>query len=212
MFTRNFLCNIRKYFDPAINTAVIFGPSLRCYVNKSTNTIEDKSFLSTLYQTHQRHGRYNFSHKLLIAAGAPPFLYYFKKKETKDEEQTILEKLKKFFLPQFILILFQTQDNTPVGQLIKNIKMSLVSIDRLQYERAEELLHFALRIAQDIQHFNAITLCFDIMANLAFERDEFEKAEKLFVAVMQRLMQKGSKEDDIEVSIQCFLPDRKIRK
>lgn len=139
----------------------------------------------------------------MIFAGIAPFFSYFQKKED-DENQTLLDKIKKLILPDFILVLFQERDNTPEGQLIMNIKLAILAIHRKQYDKAEKLLHLALRMAQDLHHFNAVTLCFDIMANLAMETEQYEKAEKLFVTVMQRLMQKGSKEDDIEVSIKDY--------
>lgn len=37
------------------------------------------------------------------------------------------------------------------------------------------------------------------MANLAFAQGQVDKAEKLFVNVMQRLVQNGVKEDDLKL-------------
>lgn len=206
MFLRNikvnFLCNFKKNCDsaikPSLNIQTIRNVQFR--TNRSSNEYhQTEKVMKIFHRKHQYYSRKNVKTGLIIA-GIPPFFASFQKKEEKDENQTVLDKIKKLFLPDFILMLFQERDNSPEGQLILNIKLSILDIHRRQYDKAEQLLHLALRMAQDLQHFNAITLCFDIMANLAFEREQFDKAEKLFVSVMQRLMQKGSKEDDIEVS------------
>ena len=57
----------------------------------------------------------------------------------------------------------------------------------------------ALRMAQDLQSRDGITYVYDAMANLAMERGEFEKAEKLFVDVMKRLFGDGAQEDDLRL-------------
>lgn len=61
------------------------------------------------------------------------------------------------------------------------------------------MLHLALRTAQQIQNEDGIVYIFDVMANLAFSLGQFDKAEKLFVDVMQRLLSKGVPETDIKV-------------
>jgi hypothetical protein len=58
------------------------------------------------------------------------------------------------------------------------------------------MLHLALRLAQERMSAEGITYTYDLMANLAMERGEFAKAEKLFVMVMQRLMSSGVPETD----------------
>lgn len=61
------------------------------------------------------------------------------------------------------------------------------------------MLHIALHQAQTIQHYEAITYIYDVMANLAFETKDYPKAQKLFVTVLQRLMSKGVLENDTRV-------------
>jgi tetratricopeptide repeat protein 19 len=61
------------------------------------------------------------------------------------------------------------------------------------------MLHIALKLAQQLQDKDGITYVFDQMANLAYEVGNYEKAEKLFVTVMQRLIGDGVKEDDIRM-------------
>ena len=52
-------------------------------------------------------------------------------------------------------------------------------------------------MAQTIHHTLAETYIFDLMGNLAYESNQLEKAEKLFISVMQRLMQfEKAAEDD----------------
>lgn len=55
----------------------------------------------------------------------------------------------------------------------------------------------ALKVAQDLQNEDGITYVYDRLANVAFESGQNEKARKLFVDVMQRLLDKGMSEDDV---------------
>lgn len=62
------------------------------------------------------------------------------------------------------------------------------------------MFHLALRMAQTVKNQLAETYIFDLMGNLAYESNELEKAEKLFVNVIQRLMQfEKAGEDDIRL-------------
>ncbi|XP_015431401.1 PREDICTED: tetratricopeptide repeat protein 19 homolog, mitochondrial isoform X2 [Dufourea novaeangliae] len=61
------------------------------------------------------------------------------------------------------------------------------------------MLHIALRQAQTLQHYDGITYIYDVMANLAYNLNDFKKAEKLFVSVMQRLISKGMAQDDLAI-------------
>lgn len=55
-------------------------------------------------------------------------------------------------------------------------------------------------MAQTLQNQLAETYIFDLMGNLAYENNELDKAEKLFVDVMKRLMQlEKATEDDIRL-------------
>lgn len=90
-------------------------------------------------------------------------------------------------------------EDTPESKLINTIKMSILNIQREEYKKAEQLLHIALKMAQDLQSKDGITYIYDIMANLAMEVGEFAKAEKLFVNVMQRLFADGFLEDHMKM-------------
>jgi tetratricopeptide repeat protein 19, mitochondrial len=62
------------------------------------------------------------------------------------------------------------------------------------------MFHLALRMAQTVKNQLAETYIFDLMGNLAYESNDLEKAEKLFVSVMQRLMTlEKAPEDDIRL-------------
>lgn len=55
-------------------------------------------------------------------------------------------------------------------------------------------------MAQTVKNELAETYIFDLMGNLAYESNELEKAEKIFVSVLQRLMQlEKAPEDDIRL-------------
>lgn len=55
-------------------------------------------------------------------------------------------------------------------------------------------------MAQTLQNSLAETYIFDLMANLAYESNQLEKAEKIFVSVIKRLMEmEKATEDDIRL-------------
>ncbi|KAM3963290.1 tetratricopeptide repeat domain 19 [Aphomia sociella] len=84
-------------------------------------------------------------------------------------------------------------------ELILTIKHCVLFIQRNEYEKAEQLLHVALRQAQQMQHQLGITYIYDVMANLALEREQLDVAKRLFIAVTQRIMADGATEDDLRV-------------
>ncbi|CAK1584509.1 unnamed protein product [Parnassius mnemosyne] len=84
-------------------------------------------------------------------------------------------------------------------ELIHTIKHCVLFIQRSEFDKAEQLLHVALRQAQQMQNQLGITYIYDVMANLALEREQLDKAKKLFVVVTQRIMADGAKEDDPRV-------------
>ena len=103
------------------------------------------------------------------------------------------------------------------SELIMTMKRGILSVMRSEYDKAEQLYHLgnflkfsscnlilsnfktfflALRNAQSVNNEPAITYIYDLMANLAYELGQLPKAEKLFVSVMQRLMDKDKAEED----------------
>ncbi|XP_063702249.1 tetratricopeptide repeat protein 19 homolog, mitochondrial [Culicoides brevitarsis] len=91
------------------------------------------------------------------------------------------------------------EEDTPEDKLIVSIKRGVLAIQKGDYKAAEKILHVALKMAQDLQHHDAVTYIYDVMANLAMEAGDFKKSEKLFVEVMQRLFAEGHKEDSIKM-------------
>lgn len=61
------------------------------------------------------------------------------------------------------------------------------------------MLHLALKSAQDQQDFQAVTYTYDLMANLAYDQEQYIKAEKLFKDIVQRIIATGTEKDDIKV-------------
>ncbi|XP_058984064.1 tetratricopeptide repeat protein 19 homolog, mitochondrial isoform X2 [Musca domestica] len=109
-------------------------------------------------------------------------------------------KIASFFSLSISLFGFGLKDDeTPEDKLTNTIKRAIMSINNQQYEKAEQILHLALRMAQDLQSRDGITYVYDVMANLALEREQYEKAEKLFSEVMKRLLEEGYQEDNLKV-------------
>lgn len=81
-------------------------------------------------------------------------------------------------------------------ELIQTIKHCILFIQRSDFVKAEQLLHVALRQAQQIRHQLGVTYIYDVMANLALEREQFDKAKTLFISVSQRLLSDGVPQDD----------------
>lgn len=167
----------------------ISGASVKCR--------NDFSNFSRSHRRNSDENKHKVNYKCVLVA-APTFLAFFKKPESDDDTLTWLEKL----LPPRIRVMFEKEDESPEGQLVMTLKRSIICIQQDQHKKAEQMIHLALRMAQQMQHEDGITLCYDIMANLALETEQFEKADKLFVAVLQRLLLKGIKESDIKV-IKC---------
>ncbi|XP_014247885.1 tetratricopeptide repeat protein 19 homolog, mitochondrial [Cimex lectularius] len=85
------------------------------------------------------------------------------------------------------------------SELITTIKRAVLLIQRDEFKPAEQMLHVALKLAQEQQNADGITYIYDLLANLAFAQGQFSKAEKLFIQVMQRIIAAGSKEDDLKL-------------
>ncbi|BES88949.1 Tetratricopeptide repeat protein [Nesidiocoris tenuis] len=97
------------------------------------------------------------------------------------------------------LNLFHRKEEEEESELIMTIKRAVLMIQRDEFKTAEQLLHVALKLAQEQQNDEGVTYIYDLMANLAFAQGEFGKAEKLFVQTMQRVIASGTPQDDIKV-------------
>lgn len=63
-----------------------------------------------------------------------------------------------------------------------------MSLQGGELNKAEQLLHVALKMAQETKNEQAVTYIFDLLANLAYQREEYPKAQRLFKDVLQRLL------------------------
>lgn len=99
----------------------------------------------------------------------------------------------------FSLFSKKDDEETPEDKIIVIIKRSILAIQRKEFDKAEQMLHLALRMAQDLQHRDGITYVYDVLANLAMERGHYEKAERLFAEVMKRLFADGETEDSPKI-------------
>uniref|UniRef100_A0A2A4JAD2 MalT-like TPR region domain-containing protein n=1 Tax=Heliothis virescens TaxID=7102 RepID=A0A2A4JAD2_HELVI len=81
-------------------------------------------------------------------------------------------------------------------ELVHTIKHCILFIQKNEFDKAEQLLHVALRQAQQIRHELGITYIYDVMANLALQREELDKAKQLFIVVTQRIMGNNAVSED----------------
>nr|CAD7432418.1 unnamed protein product [Timema monikensis] len=97
------------------------------------------------------------------------------------------------------LNLFSLKEDEKESELITTIKRSILLIQKEEFKKAEQMLHLALKLAQQQQNDQAVTYIHDLMANLAYDTEDFSKAETLFVNVLQRLIASGAQQDDNRV-------------
>jgi len=98
-----------------------------------------------------------------------------------------------------IFSIFQTKEDEEESELIMTIKRAVLMIQHDEFKGAEQMLHVALRLAQQTQNSDGITYVHDLLANVAFAQGEFDKAEVLFKDVMQRELAKGTAQDDLKI-------------
>lgn len=127
------------------------------------------------------------------------------------QQPLVKNKSIKLFLTLSVLqwLGFEKDDEEKESELIMTLKRAVLCTQREQYDKAEQMLHIALRLAQQQQNKQGILYCFDLMGNLAFDTFQLEKAQKIFVIVMQMLLESGVKEDDNKVN--NFLTLSKVR-
>ncbi|XP_022198074.2 tetratricopeptide repeat protein 19 homolog, mitochondrial isoform X2 [Nilaparvata lugens] len=97
------------------------------------------------------------------------------------------------------LLSFLNKEDDKESELITTIKRGILLIQKEELQAAEQMLHLALRLAQEQQNSDGLTYVYDLLANVAFERHQFSKAEQLFVNVMQRELAKGTANDDPKI-------------
>eukprot|EP00095_Tigriopus_kingsejongensis_P003501 maker-scaffold373_size192110-snap-gene-0.34 protein:Tk03501 transcript:maker-scaffold373_size192110-snap-gene-0.34-mRNA-1 annotation:"tetratricopeptide repeat" len=87
------------------------------------------------------------------------------------------------------------EEDEDFNQLINNIKLGILAQQKGDLDKAEMMLHIALKQAQDINSYDGITYVFTVLANVAFERGDYMKAEKLYKDVMKRILTKGTPQE-----------------
>lgn len=136
----------------------------------------------------------------IFYAALPTFLAFFRKKEEDGTVTSFLESI----LPEELIILWKYRpeptDLPPEERLKIMMRRTILCIKRGQFIKADQMAHLALRMAQDLQHYDGITFAVDIMANLADSLNQYQKAEKLYIEVTKRLVMKGVPLDDASVS------------
>lgn len=145
----------------------------------------------------QQHNKSKTDYGFLLAAGLFSFFNSSDSDDAPPPKKYIIHLRRTY--PFLEIEQKEEKPETPQEMLITTLKRAIVSMQFEEFEKAEQMLHLALRMAQDMRDFDGITYCFDIMANLALEVEQYEKSEKLFVTVMQRLLQKGCEQDDIKL-------------
>ncbi|RWS12488.1 Tetratricopeptide repeat protein 19-like protein [Dinothrombium tinctorium] len=108
-------------------------------------------------------------------------------------------------LIESLLVLLGFQDElAKEDPFILTIKRGILCMQREEYDKAELILHTALKMAQDLMHEKAITYIFALLANNSFEKKDYKKAENLYKVVMSRVLANGAQENDesiIEMSL-----------
>uniref|UniRef100_T1IUQ4 Uncharacterized protein n=1 Tax=Strigamia maritima TaxID=126957 RepID=T1IUQ4_STRMM len=89
-------------------------------------------------------------------------------------------------------------------ELIHTIKLAVLAMQKGNLDNAEQILHVALRMAQDKTEQQGITYIYDMLANVAYQKGDYRKAEKLFIETMKRLLISGKPVTDnaiVEISL-----------
>lgn len=156
------------------------------------------------------------SYRVLFRLVRRPFNYIFRQSSSPTSQissssfpqvtQSFCQKLPscKSAMLAGLLSLLGLQEREPEDPLIHTIKLGILNLQRQDFNKAESMLHIALKMAQEREDRQAETYIFDVLANVAFEKGDYEKAEKLFVDVMKRSIAAGMPRDDnaiVEMSL-----------
>ncbi|XP_040194537.1 tetratricopeptide repeat protein 19, mitochondrial [Rana temporaria] len=92
----------------------------------------------------------------------------------------------------------------PEQQIVYLLKKAKLSIMKGEMDEAEEILHRTLHLAQKNKSNRAIIYTYDLMANVALLRGQYDNAEKLFKTTMGYMLESEIKQDDnsfLEISL-----------
>ncbi|XP_011882548.1 PREDICTED: tetratricopeptide repeat protein 19 homolog, mitochondrial [Vollenhovia emeryi] len=175
MYRVNLVSRMSRYVLSGVNFARS-AASARRSAHVCENTFAKAPRLCARPERHrfkERHRSRERRPRMLLATALPTLIYHY------------------------LLGIEDTDEEVP--EVIMTIKRSVLLIQKGEYDKAERMLHLALRQAQTLQHYDAVTYIYDVMANLAFDTGKYRKAENLFVSVLQRLVSNGAAEDDMRV-------------
>ncbi len=131
--------------------------------------------------------------KVLLAFGLSALTKFLGLTEEKEDSE-LIQIIKK---AEVAMIVSNVLGNAHPISNFPFVKRDYFSLQKKEYNKSEQLFHLALKIAQELKNENGVTYIFDRLANLAFETGKNEKARKLFVSVMQRLLDQGMDKDNL---------------
>lgn len=132
--------------------------------------------------------------QLIPHQNVPSLQYFTKRKYPKS----------RFFIYGGILSYLGIAEKEKEDPVIQTIKLGILSMQREEFQKAEQYLHLALKMAQERSDSQAIVYIYDILANVAFQKGDFKNAETLFIEVMKHLISMGTEENDnsiVEISL-----------
>ncbi|XP_055948964.1 tetratricopeptide repeat protein 19, mitochondrial-like [Argiope bruennichi] len=128
----------------------------------------------------------------------------FSIKLTQSENRSFSSKHKNFMLAGILTWLGLKKEAEEEDPMISVMKLGILNLQKKEYDTAENILHLALKLAQERQDMQAQRYIFDVLANVAFEKGDYPKAEKLFIQVTKELLASGTPFDDnaiVEISL-----------
>ncbi|VDP11656.1 unnamed protein product [Soboliphyme baturini] len=100
--------------------------------------------------------------------------------------------------------LFSARKPESSDEVLKLISSARVLVTDKKYEEAAEVLHEALKKAQEQNDQNAINYIYDFLANIYYYLGDLEKAKAVFIDLMSRLLSSGTPKTDcsiVEISL-----------
>ena len=100
------------------------------------------------------------------------------------------------------------KEQTEVSPLITTIKRGILCMQLKEYDKAEIIFHLALSLAQQQDFEEAEMYIYDMLANNSYEKQDYEKAEKLFIQVLSRYLSMGhniGEEAVVEISLKLAM-------
>lgn len=137
-----------------------------------------------------------FAVKNVSSAKRQNVQHFMLKKNFTGQGQSEVKVNNRIWLYSGILAFFGLEDlfketdefEDPEEMLIHNIKLGILASMKGEYDKAENILHIALKMAFDLNNQDGVAYIYDVLANVAFDRGDYMKAERLFKDVVGRLV------------------------